>query len=511
MDKKAIVVGAGHNGLVAACLLAAQGVRVVVLERRDVVGGACVTEELIPGFRVSSAAYSFSLFRPEVLQALDLRRYGLYWYAKEPRTFVPLPDGRSFTIWRDGARTLREIEKISPHDAEAYPRWNAFWDEVAAIVRPLVMDPAPPTLAELEAELSRRGKRELFRLAIVGSVADTVRHFFSSDEMQGMQATQGLIGTFSGPFDPGTAFVMTYHAFGGELVDGAGTWAYVQGGMGSVTQALAACAREQGVEIRTGVDVEGIALDALGRARGVRVDGKTTTADLVLSNADPKRTFLGLIEPGSLDAAFEQRVRDIDTTGSVMKVNLALDTLPDFVALPGTETAPHHCGTICIAPSLAYLDTAHHDANGGRPSANPFMEVFIQSATDDSLAPPGKHVASCFAQYAPGTVSTEEWDAMRSDGGDAVVRTLARYVPNLPDIVLHREVLGPPDLEARFGLTGGNIFHGEITPGQIFGDRLGPRTPIPGLYLCGSGAHPGGGVCGAPGWHAAHAAIDDMR
>jgi phytoene dehydrogenase-like protein len=511
MDQRAVVVGAGHNGLVAACLLAKRGVRVTVLERREIVGGACVTEELIPGFRVSSAAYSFSLFRPEILGALDLRRYGLYWYAKEPRTFVPLPDGRAFTIWRDGAHTLDEIRRISPHDAAAYPAWNAFWEEVAAIVRPIVMDPSPPTLAELEAELERRGKHDLFRMAITGSVADTVRHFFSSDEMQGLQATQGLIGTASGPFDPGTAFVMTYHAFGGELVDGAGTWAYVQGGMGSVTRALAACARDLGVEIRTGVDVESIVLDSLGRAGGVRVDGKTTKADLVLSNADPVRTFLRLLEPGSLDARFEERVRGIDTTGSVVKVNLALDGLPDFVAAPGTEPGPQHSGTICIAPSLAYLDTAHHDAVEGRPSREPFMEVFIQSVTDDSLAPAGKHVASCFAQYAPGSLDAGSWQEMRDVAGDAVVRTLARYAPNLPDIVLHREVLGPPDLEARFGLTGGNIFHGEITPGQILGDRLGPRTPIPGLYLCGSGAHPGGGVCGASGWHAANAALDDLR
>jgi phytoene dehydrogenase-like protein len=506
-----VVIGAGHNGLVAACLLARRGHRVVVLERREIPGGACVTEELIPGFRVSTAAYSFSLFRPEIARALDLARYGLSVYPKEPRMFVPLGDGRSFIVWRDAGRTAAEIARIHPPDADAYPRWNAFWEEVAAVVRPLILA-SPPSPSELEAELARRGRSELYRLAVAGSTADTVSSFFQSDEVRGAFVGQGVIGTFAGPRTPGTAFVMTYHAFGGELVDGAGTWAYVRGGMGGVTQSLLACALDAGVVVRTGSPVASVLVEG-GWVRGVALeDGSEVHAEAVLSNADPKRTFLGLVPAGALPEEFLGRVRAIDTTGSVIKVNLALEELPDFAGsgAPGTAPGPQHAGTIEISPSIDALERAFADARAGRVSARPFMEVFIQTVTDPALAPPGKHVASCFAQYAPGSVPMDRWEGMREAAGEAVVDTLGTYAPNLPAAILHREVLGPADLEARFGLTGGNIFHGEILPGQILADRLGPRSPLGGLYLCGSGAHPGGGVTGAPGWRAARAALADL-
>lgn len=507
----ALVIGAGHNGLVAAALLGKEGLRVTVVERRDVIGGACVTEELIPGFRVSSAAYSFSLFRPEIVEALDLRRHGLSWYPKEPRMFVPLPErGTHFFVWRDAARTKDEIARIHPADADAYDAWNAFWDEVADVVRPLLLT-EPPRLTDLEAELDRRGKAELFRLAIVGSAAECVERFFASDEVRGAFVGQGVIGTFAGPREPGTAFVMTYHAFGGELVDGAGTWSYVRGGMGGVTQALAAAAREAGADIRTGAPVERVLVEA-GRARGVLLaDGTMIEARAVLSNADPKRTFLDLVPDGALPDDYVARARELRTPGSVVKVNLALAELPDFApcGLSGTGPAPQHAGTIEISPSVKHLERAHADAATGAVSARPFMEVFIQSVTDDSLAPPGRHVASCFAQYAPSDVLPKRWDTMREAAGDAVIDELARYAPNIREAIIAREVLGPADLEARFGLTGGNIFHGEILPGQVLGERFGPRTPVSGLYLCGSGAHPGGGVSGAPGWNAARALLAD--
>jgi phytoene dehydrogenase-like protein len=506
LDTDAIVIGAGHNGLVAACALAQQGMRVVVLESRDIVGGACVTEEIAPGFRVSTAAYSFSLFRPEIFRALALDRYGLSFYPKEPRMFVPQPDGRHFFVWRDAARTREEIAKINAHDADAYVRWNAFWDDVADVVRPLILS-EPPSLAAFEKMMADQGRSDMFRLAIAGSAAETVEEFFESDEAQGAFVGQGVIGTFAGPHDPGTAFVMTYHAFGGELVDGAATWAYVRGGMGSVTQALAACARDLGVDIRTSSPVASVLVEG-ARARGVALaDGSEIGAQIVLSNADPKRTFLSLVPDSALPDDFLGRVRDLDTTGSVVKVNLALSELPDFTCLPGA--GPQQAGTIELSPSVKALDDAFADARAGRVSTRPYMEVYIQSVTDPSLAPEGKHVASCFAQYAPGSVPMSDWDAMREGAGDAVIRTLASYAPNVERAVLHRQVLGPADLEARFGLTGGNIFHGEILPGQIFGERLGPRTPLAGFYLCGSGAHPGGGVCGAPGWNAARAVSED--
>jgi len=502
MAERAVVIGAGHNGLVAACVLAGAGWKVTVVERRDIVGGACVTEELIPGFRVSTAAYSFSLFRPEIAASLDLARHGLSVYPKEPRMFVPLLDGRSFYVWRDTARTIEEITAISPRDAEAYPRWNAFWDVVAEKVRPMILNEAP-SLATVESALGK----EMYRLAIAGSAADNVRAFFSSEEVQGAFVGQGIIGTARGPSEEGTAFVMTYHAFGGDMVDGAGTWAYVRGGMGGVTQALLACALERGVEIITGETVEEIAIEN-GRATAVRFGTTLIDADVVLSNADPSR-ILSLIDAAHLPDDYVARLRAIPFPGSVVKVNLALSELPDFLAAPGIDPGPQHAGTIEISPSIASLDAAFNDAAAGRVSARPFMEVFIQSVTDDSLAPPGKHVASCFAQYAPAAVGAAAWETMRDDAGDAVIRTLEEYAPNIRGAILHREVLGPPDLEARFGLRGGNIFHGEIVPGQIFGDRLGAHTPIPGLYICGSGAHPGGGVSGAPGWNAARAVLED--
>lgn len=507
---RAIVIGAGHNGLVAACALAGEGHEVTVLERRDVVGGACITEELIPGFRVSSAAYSFSLFRPEIAAALDLAAHGLEVYAKVPRMFVPLLDGRHFFVHPSEAQTQDEIAKISQADADAYPRWNAFWEEVARIVRPIMLQPAP-SLPSLEMLFARLGRTDMFRLAVTGSAADAVSAFFTSDEVRGAFVGQGIIGTFAPPTAEGTAWVMTYHAFGGELVQSDGTWAYVRGGMGGVTAALASCARSRGVTIVTGAPVDEILVDG-GRARGVRAGDTTYDADMVLSNADPKRTFLGLVPDGALPEHFLARVTGFDTRGSVIKVNMALRELPDFASCgaPGVAPGPQHGGTIEISPSIASLEAAFADADAGRPSTTPFMEVFIQSVTDDSLAPAGQHVASCFAQWAPQT-DAATWETMREAAGDAVVRTLAAYAPNLPDAIIHREVLGPPDLESRFGLTGGNIFHGELLPGQSFARRFEARTPIPGLYLCGSGAHPGGAVTGAPGWNGAQAALADHR
>ena len=465
--------------------------------------GRCVTEELIPGFRVSSAAYSFSLFRPEIAASLDLARHGLSVYPKEPRMFVPLQDGRAFFVWRDTARTIVEIAAISPHDADAYTRWNAFWDDVADRVRPMILGDAP-SMREVEDVLGA----EMFRLAVAGSASDTVRTFFDHEAVQGAFVGQGVIGTARPPSEDGTAFVMTYHAFGGEMVDGAGTWAYVRGGMGGVTAALTKCAIERGARIATGEPVARLVTSA-GRCTGLLLgDGSTFDADVVLSNADPKTTFLRLLDAASLPSDFLERVASLPTPGSVVKVNLALRALPDFLARPGTSPGPQHAGTVEISPSIEALDAAYEDAAAGRVSARPFMELFMQSVTDDSLAPPGQHVASCFAQYAP--AAPHDWETMREDAGDKVIDMLATYAPNIREAIIHREVLGPPDLEARFGLAGGNIFHGEIVPGRIFGDRFGARTPVAGLYLCGSGAHPGGGVSGAPGWNAARAVLQDI-
>ncbi len=458
----------------------------------------------MPGVRASTASYALSLLRPDIYRDLELARHGLKFTPKDPQLFVPLPDGRHFFVWRDAARTREELQKIHGPDADAYVQWGRFWEEAVAVLRPFVESTSPPPPAEVERELSRRGRSDIWRLAVAGSAAGCVEEFFASDEVRGCFATQGIIGTQASPREPGTAWVMAYHALGGELMGATGTWAWVKGGMGALTQALAAAAAENGVGIATGAPVDEVLVDG-GRAVGVRTsDGTVHSAGLVLSNADPKRTFLGLVPEGALESDFRRRVQEWRMDGAVVKVNLALSELPDFSALPGGP-GPQHLATTEIAPSFDYLEAAAADAKSGRYSARPFMEVFCASATDPTLAPPGIHVVSAFTQYAP----VGRWSA--EEARESVLATLGRYAPNVADAVLASQVLGPPELEERFGLTGGDIFHGALMPEQSFGDRFSYRTPLPGLYLCGSGASPGGCVMGAAGRNAAATVLEDLR
>ena len=505
----AVIVGAGHNGLVAAAYLARAGRSVVVCERRHVVGGACVTEDLAPGIRTSSGAYSLSLLRPEIWKELELARRGLEVIPKDPQLFIPLPEGGSLLIWRDSERTKEGLRRFSAADADGYERFNRFWDRALPFLRSFLLDNAPP-LDEVRALAQRSGLGDIFHLAVEASASDVVETFFTTDALQGAFVTQGVIGTAASPREPGTAYVMAHHLFGGVAgLDG--TWGYVRGGMGSVTQAIASAATEAGATIRTGAPVAEIL-----PGDGVRLEsGQVIRARTVLSNADPKRTFLTLLPPGAIDDETRAAISSIDTRGSVVKVNLALRELPDYVAMPGRAPGPQHRATAEICPSVDYLERAWGQANAGSVADEPFMEVFCSSVVDDSLAPPGVYVLSCFSQYAP-QVPAGEWPGLRERAGDAVIRTLAHHAPNVPDAILHREVLGPPDLEERFALTGGNIFHGEILPGAIFGERPiagwggGARTGVRGLYLCGAGAHPGGGVMGAPGRNAATAVLADL-
>ncbi|HEX9313915.1 MAG TPA: NAD(P)/FAD-dependent oxidoreductase [Actinomycetota bacterium] len=513
-----VVIGAGHNGLVAACYLARAGVGVTVLERAPVVGGAAVTEEIIPGFSVSTASYSLSLLRPDIASELGLAGLGLRLLPKDPQLFVPLADGqgrgaasasgggrgagrtRSFFVWRDATRTASELRTIHGPDGDAYPRWLAFWEEAVSVFRPLVEDPDPPAPAEIEASLARQGRSELWRLAVAGSAEECVSAFFESEEVRGAFASQGIIGTAASPRHPGTAWILTYHQLGGELIGADGTWAYVQGGMGSVTRALATAAARAGTVIRTEASVASVLVDD-GRAVGVRLeDGEELRADAVLSNADPLRTFLGLLPAGTLQATFEERVRAWRTDGAVVKVNLALAELPEYTARPGR--GPQHEGTLEISPSVGYLHRAWEESAAGSMSSQPFMEVFLQTAVDPALAPKGRHVASAFTQYAPASRAVDRAGAL-----ETVLRTLGAYAPNLPGAVIDAQVLGPDDLERRFGLTGGDIFHGSMLPNQSFGARFGYATPVPGLFLCGSGARPGGCVMGAAGRNCARTVL----
>ena len=507
MLNRAVIVGAGHNGLVAAAYLARAGLDVTVFERRPVVGGAAVTEEIIPGFRASSASYSLSLLRPDIYQELELARHGLEFYPKDPQMFLPLPDGRHFFLWRDESRSLAEIERIAPGDADGYRKFNTFWEEAVALLRPAVEATEPPSLDELRAYLAAKGREEVWRYGVAGSAADVVSRFFSSEEMRGAFASQGIIGTARSVYDPGTAWVMAYHYLGGELNGAGGTWAYVRGGMSGVSDAIAGAAREAGAEISVDSPVQELMVEG-GRAAGVILaDGRGIPASVVISNLDPKRTFLSLVPDGALDAEFLEKVRRLETKGCVLKLNAAISQLPNFTARPGA--GPQHAGTIELSFSLEHLDQAFTDAAGQGFSTTPFMEVFIQSVTDPNLAPAGKHVLSAFTQYVSTEVATD-WAEVKASATESVLDLLESLAPGFKESILAMDVLGPPELEERFGLTDGDIFHGQILPEQSFAERLAYRTPLAGLYLCGSGASPGGGVMGAAGRNAAKVILQDV-
>jgi phytoene dehydrogenase-like protein len=504
----AVVIGAGHNGLVAAAYLARAGLSVCVLEQREVLGGATVTEELFPGFHLSTCSYSLSLLRPEIVRDLELARHGLRVAAKDPALFAPQPDGRALVLWRDPARQVEAVAGFSRADAAA---WGPFWDQVEAaarVLRPLLLAP-PPAPEQVQAAFERLPGGAGYRRFVAGSVAELAASCFESDAVKGYVASQGVIGTAAGPWQPGTAFVFLYHA-AGEVTGIPGAWGYVRGGMGSVAAAIAADAREHGAVLRTAAPVERV-LVSDGRATGVALaSGEEVTARVVLSGAEPKRTLLGLVGAPHLPAGTAAAVAAWPTPGVVLKLNAALAALPDFTALPATP-GPAHRGTVGICPSVAYLEAAWQDAAAGRPSAAPFMEVFLQSATEPTLAPPGRHTMSIFAQYAPYRLADGDWDTRRDEIARTVLDTLAGYAPNLDRVLLDYQAAGPPDLERRFGLTGGHIFHGELLPEVSLGRRMPYRSPVAGLYLCGSGTHPGGAVTGAPGHNAARVVLDDLR
>jgi len=504
----ALVVGGGHNGLVAAAYLARAGLRVGVLERYHTVGGAAISEELIPGFTVSTASYVLSLAPRKILDELRLRDHGLALIQRDPHHFLPLPDGRSIALWQDPRRRYDELARFSRRDADRWAAYAAFIERAATVMDGFILRP-PPTWAEVAAAFQDAGAALAFQKAVLGSSADIAEHFFESEPVQALVADLGITGTFRGPRDAGTGYVHLYHAMGAS--SGArGVWSFVRGGMGGVTRALAAAARSAGATIRTGCEVSSILVRG-GRAVGVvTAAGEELRSRVVLSNADPQRTYLRLVGSANLPGAFAEAVRAIKLTSPVMKINLALAELPRFraAAVAGGDSSWACRGGISIGPSIDYLQRAYEDARNGRPSDYPYMNVYAQSAVDDTLAPPGRHVLSVFAQYYPYALADGAWATRREAIADHALARLAEYAPNVTGAVLARQVLAPPDLEARFGLTGGHIFHGELVPEQAFDLRPVPGSrsyqgPIGGLYLCGSGAWPGGCVMGAPGHNAA--------
>src|SRR5215212_2659037 len=518
MHYDAILIGAGHNGLVTACYLARAGLRVLVLERRHVVGGACVTEETFPGFKVSTAAYVNSLFHTAIVRDLKLAAYGYEVLARDPSSFTPLPDERSLLMGPDADLTRKEIGKFSVRDADRYSRYEAMLERVAAVVEPTLTMAAPdlqrPGIGDLRTLLSlgrafRRlgdGAGEAVEI-LTGAARPILDRWFESEELTGTLATDAIIGAMASPSMPGTAYVLFHHVMG-EGGGARGVWGYMRGGMGGITQALAAAARDLGADIRCEAEVARI-LVRDGRGVGVALaGGEEFYAPIVASNADARVTFLQLLDRTVLPEAFVADVERISYASASLKINVALEELPNFSAVPGTEPGPQHRGTIHLCPDQDYIERAFDDAKYGRPSADPVIECQLPSVVDPTVAPAGKHLMSMFIQYAPYELRDSSWDDQRDAFADRCFDVLNEYAPNFKSAVIDRQVLAPPDLERVFNLTGGNIFQGAMTPGQLFAFRPVPgyaryRTPIRGLYLCGSAAHPGGGVMGTPGLNAA--------
>ena len=520
----AIVIGGGHNGLVNAAYLARAGKRVLVLERRHLVGGATVTEEIYPGFKYSVCSYVVSLLRPEIIRELDLPSHGLEILPLES-TVTPLPNGDYLGRWADHDQTRRELYRHSARDAEAYDDYGKLMYHLAFAVKPIVgMVPPDPTslspkdlrgLLKLGRHFRSLGEERfhaLFKLMTM-SASDFLDEWFETEPLKATMSASGIIGTFLGPRSPGTAYVLLHHYMG--EIDGAfRAWGFARGGTGAIAEAIAGAARRLGAEIRTESGVTRVIVKD-GRATGVVLEsGDEISARVVVSGLDPKRTFLKLIEANQLPADFVDSIRRFKIRGSSGKVNLSLSELPNFTCLPGE--GPHLRGAISISPSVDYLERAYDDAKYGDFSRRPYMDIIIPSMIDPGMAPPGKHVMSIFVQYAPSDLKGGWNETRREAFGDAVIDTLAQYAPNLPGAILHRQVLTPWDMERDFGLTQGNIFHGELSLHQLFFLRPAPswadyRTPLENFYQCGSGTHPGGGISGASGRLAALNVLQDWK
>ena len=495
----ALVIGSGHNGLAAAALLSDAGLRVAILERSDRIGGATVSErDRWPGYTISAASYVCSLLDPWLIERLDLRAHGYDAYRKDPASFTPLLDGRSLLLGADEEQNAEEIARFDPADIAGFA---AFDREATALGSALF-----ERFADMEPRFDRFDAQ--VRAALEGSVAALVERHVRTPVLQATLATDGLIGTYRGPFDAGTGYVLAHH-YAGRAFGVQGAWGFVRGGMGAISQALLSAAQARGARAFTDANVTRFLLDGDRVVGAVTEDGREFRAHTVLSNAHPVTTYRDLLGEEHLDDATKGALARWQSVGPALKLNLALGELPNFSARPGTTLQPHHRATIHVAPDLAFLQRAHDDARRTGESEEPMLECFMQTPTDPSLAPPGKHILSIFAQYFPAD-RPGGWDTARRDAAAAkIVAQLARYAPNIPNAIEARQLMVASDLEERFGLIGGHIFHGELLPGQIFERRFGVRSPIAGLYLCGSGTHPGGCVSGFPGRRAAQAVLAD--
>jgi len=501
MRYQVAIVGGGHNGLVAAAYCARAGLQTIVLERRPVIGGATLSQEIWPGYRVSVASYVCSLFDPQIIADLDLHAHGYEAYRKDPASFTPLVDGRSLLLGSDDATNAREIAAFDERDIAGFAAFEAEAVRLGSLLFES-FDDDEPSFARFD---------DATQATLHGSAADLVERYVRTPVLQATLATDGVIGTGAGPRDPGTAYVLAHH-YAGRALGAQGVWGFVRGGMGALASAVADAARTHGATLRTDAPVERIVVRD-GRAAALQLrDGTTIEAETILVNAAPQTTFLQLLDRSDVPPALVRKAEGWRTNGMSFKLNLALGELPNFIARPGREAQPHHRATIHVAPTIGYLQRAFDDTQTRGISREPMLECFMQTPTEPGLAPAGKHILSIFAQYFPYDRTDRPWrPADREAIADVIVATLARYAPNLRTIIEHRQMMAAPDLEALIGLPGGHIFHGELLPGQIYEDRFPVRTGIAGLYLCGSGTHPGGCVTGFPGRRAASAVIRDVR
>jgi phytoene dehydrogenase-like protein len=523
----AIVVGGGHNGLTAAAYLARAGLSTLVLERRELVGGCCVTEEIAPGCRASTTSYIASMLRPEVIRDLKLREHGLRMVPCDPALQVPFPDGQVVPWWASRGRTVEELSRLSAKDAKTFVRVDDQLKKLARYLQPFFLEPPPePGTNSLAGwlDLLRVGKRfrgissaEIAELVsfLTGSLGEFLDRNYESEKVKTLFLANNVYGKHGGPYQPGSALGLLFHLLSGGEHEAQGFYGHVMGGMGAITQAMAAAGREFGVEIRTNAGVA--QLDVRNRrARGVILeDGSEIRARMVLSNADPKRTFLKMVPANELPEDFLQAVRGIKMDGPCAKVNIVLAEEPRFTGTP-SDASQQQRSLYTLVPSLEFAERCYDIAKFGEIPEELWVDCVVASNADDSLAPKGRHIMTCFVQYVPYRLSQGGWDENRELLGDRVVKKIAEYAPNVPNAVVARQVLTPLDLERTYGLTEGNIFHGDLSLEQLFFMRpvLGwsqYRTPIAGLYLCGAGAHPGGGVTGAPGHNAAQQALRDWK
>ena len=510
----AIVIGAGHNGLITAGYLARAGKKVLVVEARAVVGGACTSEQLIPGATWSSCAFIASLLRPEIIADLELERYGLEMYQTEANEVSIFPDGSHLFVWKDMDKTLREIEKFSKSDAGAFLDFGLRVKKFASILTPFLLSPAP-SRSQVLAAFEAAGAEDLFNEMVLLSTKDLLDRYFENEHIKGLFTFFGMISVWGGPSTPGTGYVYGHHSVG-EFKGTLGQWGFVKGGMGGITQAMARSAEAHGTEIRLKSPVKQV-LITKGKATGVQLEnGDIISARTVISNADPQRSMLQLLPAGTIDATLTAKLEDYDARGSMARIHLLIDELPDYIGFPAGEFGPQHQAQAIMGASIENFERAWEAERRGEIPDDFVIEAVIQSTHDDTLAPKGKHTMTLGVQQLPFELAGTDWDTIRDEWADRVLEVLFRYAPNLRGHILERVIITPKDLERDYGLTGGNIFHGAMFFDQLFNNRPTPeladyRTTVDNYYLCGSGTHPGGGVMGANGHNAAQVVIADLN